>query len=50
MAELVLSEIIQLARQGFERSSEMHKGVWNKISKNCFEVRGKTLGYDAILI
>jgi len=22
----------------------MHDGTWNKVSKNCFEVRGKTLG------
>lgn len=23
---------------------EMHQGVWNKVSKNCYEIRGKTLG------
>lgn len=22
----------------------MHSGVWNKVSKNCFEIRGKVLG------
>lgn len=22
----------------------MHQGIWNKNSKNCFEIRGKTLG------
>lgn len=22
----------------------MHQGVWNKVSKNCWEIRGKTLG------
>jgi D-3-phosphoglycerate dehydrogenase / 2-oxoglutarate reductase len=39
-----VSEIIALARQYFERSSEMHQGIWNKQSKGCWEIRGKTLG------
>ena len=33
-----------LSRQYFQRSYEMHQGVWNKQSKGCWEVRGKTLG------
>ncbi|KAI0257487.1 hypothetical protein BJV78DRAFT_1163106 [Lactifluus subvellereus] len=44
VAELVVSEIIALARQYFERSFEMHQGIWNKQSKGCWEIRGKTLG------
>jgi len=44
VAELVLSEIIALARQYFERSFELRQGIWNKQSKGCWEVRGKTLG------
>jgi D-3-phosphoglycerate dehydrogenase / 2-oxoglutarate reductase len=44
VAELVVSEIIALARQYFERSFEMRQGIWNKQSKNCWEIRGKTLG------
>ncbi|KAI9512799.1 hypothetical protein F5148DRAFT_645886 [Russula earlei] len=44
VAELVISEIIALARQYFERSFEMRQGVWNKKSKGCWEIRGKTLG------
>ncbi|BFZ61142.1 D-3-phosphoglycerate dehydrogenase 2 [Saitoella coloradoensis] len=44
VAELVISEIIALARQMCDRSNEMHKGVWNKVSAGCWEVRGKTLG------
>ena len=44
MAELVLSEIIALARQYFERSFELRQGIWNKQSKGCWEIRGKTLG------
>jgi len=44
VAELVIGELIALARQLTDRSSEIHKGVWNKVSKGCWEVRGKTLG------
>jgi len=44
VAELVIAEIIALSRQLFDRAREMHSGVWNKVSKNCWEVRGKTLG------
>jgi len=44
VAELVMSEVIALARQYFERSYEIRQGIWNKQSKNCWEIRGKTLG------
>ncbi|KAM4055968.1 d-isomer specific 2-hydroxyacid dehydrogenase, NAD binding domain-containing protein [Hirsutella rhossiliensis] len=44
VAELVIAEIITLARQLGDRSSEMHRGTWNKVSAKCWEVRGKTLG------
>jgi len=44
VAELVIAETIMLMRRGFEKSSAAHKGQWLKDSKNCFEVRGKTLG------
>ncbi|ORX74671.1 Ser33 protein [Linderina pennispora] len=44
VAELVIAEIILLARQLGDRSREMHEGVWNKVSKKCYEIRGKTLG------
>jgi len=44
VAEMVISHIIALARQVGTRNVEMHKGVWNKKSDGCFEVRGKTLG------
>jgi D-3-phosphoglycerate dehydrogenase len=43
VAELVLGELICLARQLFDRSSECHNKIWNKNSSNCYEVRGKTL-------
>ncbi|KAJ5757046.1 uncharacterized protein N7511_007228 [Penicillium nucicola] len=44
VAELVIGEIIMLARQLGDRSSEMHNGIWNKVSNGCWEIRGKTLG------
>jgi Phosphoglycerate dehydrogenase and related dehydrogenases len=44
VAELVIAEIISLARQLGDRSLEMHRGTWNKVSNKCWEIRGKTLG------
>ncbi|CAK7237340.1 D-3-phosphoglycerate dehydrogenase 2 [Sporothrix bragantina] len=44
VAELVIAEIIALARQLGDRSNEMHRGTWNKVGSQCWEVRGKTLG------
>nr|POE73248.1 d-3-phosphoglycerate dehydrogenase 2 [Quercus suber] len=44
VAEMMIGEIITLARQIGDRNNEMHQGVWNKVSNGCWEVRGKTLG------
>jgi D-3-phosphoglycerate dehydrogenase len=44
VAELVICEIIALARQLGDRSNELHRGTWNKVSSKCWEIRGKTLG------
>jgi D-3-phosphoglycerate dehydrogenase len=44
VAEMIIGEIIFLARQLGDRSREVHAGVWRKVSSGCFEVRGKTLG------
>ncbi|KAG0040573.1 hypothetical protein BGZ82_001482 [Podila clonocystis] len=44
VAELVLAEIVLLSRQLGDRNNEMHQGIWSKVSANCFEIRGKTLG------
>lgn len=51
VAELVIGEMIMLARQTFTRSVECHQGVWSKTSSNCFEIRGKTvaiIGYGNV--
>ena len=44
VAEMVLAEIVMLSRKLGSRNNEMHQGIWNKSSAQCFEVRGKTLG------
>lgn len=44
VAEMVIAEIIMLSRKLGTRNNEMHQGIWNKSSNQCFEVRGKTLG------
>jgi D-3-phosphoglycerate dehydrogenase len=32
VAELVLAEMIMLARQAGDRNNELHKKIWNKVS------------------
>jgi D-3-phosphoglycerate dehydrogenase len=44
VAELVIAEIIALARCLGDRSREMHDGRWHKAATRCFETRGKTVG------
>jgi D-3-phosphoglycerate dehydrogenase / 2-oxoglutarate reductase len=48
VAELVIAEIITLARQLGDRSIELHNGMWNKVSAKCWEIRGKTLGTSGL--
>jgi D-3-phosphoglycerate dehydrogenase len=44
VAELVLAQIVFLARQIADRNREMHQGVWGKSAAGSYEVRGKTIG------
>ncbi len=44
VAELVLSEIIQLMRGIPAKNAAAHRGQWMKTAKGSYEVRGKTLG------
>lgn len=44
VAELVIGEVIGLARKLGDTSNDLHNGIWNKVSNGCWEVRGKTLG------
>jgi D-3-phosphoglycerate dehydrogenase len=44
VAELVIGEIIMLARQIFPRSASAHQGGWEKSAVGSRELRGKTLG------
>jgi len=44
VAEMVIGLIIGLSRSLFFHNRNMHQGQWVKFTKNCFEIRGKTLG------
>ena len=44
VVELVIAEIIALARQLTDKNAAMHAGVWDKSAKGAHEVRGRTLG------
>lgn len=44
VVELTIGEIFMLIRNVFDKSMDLHNGIWNKSAKNSFEVRGKKLG------
>jgi D-3-phosphoglycerate dehydrogenase len=44
VVELVIGEMILLMRGIIDKNNKLHSGVWDKSSKNSFEVRGKKLG------
>jgi D-3-phosphoglycerate dehydrogenase / 2-oxoglutarate reductase len=44
VVELVIAEIISLARHLTDKNQAMHRGVWDKSAKGAHEVRGRTLG------
>ena len=44
VAELVLAEVILLARGIPRKNAECHRGGWSKSAAGSFEVRGKVLG------
>jgi D-3-phosphoglycerate dehydrogenase / 2-oxoglutarate reductase len=44
VVELVIGEIIALARRLPEKSLRMHDGIWDKSAAGSHEVRGRTLG------
>ena len=44
VVELVIGEIIALARRLPEKTARMHDGVWDKSAKGSHEIRGRTLG------
>ena len=44
VAELMIAEIISLARQLGDRSREVHEGRWRKVARQCYEIREKVLG------
>jgi D-3-phosphoglycerate dehydrogenase / 2-oxoglutarate reductase len=44
VVELVIGEIIVLARRLAEKTNKMHAGVWDKSAKGSHEIRGRTIG------
>lgn len=44
VVELVMGEIIMLYRNVFDKSTKLHKGIWDKSAINAREIRGKKLG------
>ena len=44
VVELVLAEIISMARRLPEKSAKMHAGVWDKSASGSHEIRGRRLG------
>jgi D-3-phosphoglycerate dehydrogenase len=44
VVELVIAEIISLARRLPEKTQRMHDGIWDKSAKGSHEVRGRTVG------
>jgi D-3-phosphoglycerate dehydrogenase len=44
VVELVIAEIIALARHLTDKNAAMHAGVWDKSATGAHEVRGRTLG------
>jgi D-3-phosphoglycerate dehydrogenase / 2-oxoglutarate reductase len=44
VVELVIAEIIALARHLTDKNARLHSGIWDKSGKGAHEVRGRTLG------
>jgi D-3-phosphoglycerate dehydrogenase len=44
VVELALGLSIMLIRGIFEKSMQLHQGIWNKVAKNSYEIRGKKIG------
>jgi D-3-phosphoglycerate dehydrogenase len=44
VAELIIAEVVMLARHLSDRVREMHVGQWRKVATGSYEIRGKTLG------
>jgi D-3-phosphoglycerate dehydrogenase len=44
VAELIIAEVVALARQLCDRSRDVHEGKWRKSADGSHEIRGKTLG------
>ena len=50
VVELAIGEMIMLTRDITEKSIKMHAGIWDKSATNSFEIRGKKLGLEVMVI
>lgn len=44
VAEMTIAAFIVLIRKLADRNKATHAGIWDKVSQDCYELRGKTLG------
>lgn len=44
VAEMIIGQMIMLSRKTFEKSTQMHQGIWNKSAVGSHEVRSRKLG------
>lgn len=44
VVEIILGEILLLARGVFAKSQKLHRGIWDKSASGSNEIRGKTMG------
>src|SRR5690606_38687609 len=44
VVELTIGCMLALSRKIFDKSIKMQQGIWDKSTKDCHEVKGKTLG------
>lgn len=44
VVELAIGEMIMLMRSTFDKSQQLHNGIWNKTASGSNEIRGKKLG------
>ncbi|MSR68861.1 MAG: phosphoglycerate dehydrogenase [Phycisphaerales bacterium] len=44
VAEMTVAEAVCLCRRLFEKSTQLHAGIWDKSATHAHEIRGRTLG------
>ena len=44
VVELTIGNMLMLSRRVFEKNNKLQKGIWDKSTAGCHEIKGKTLG------